>query len=895
MSTPASTHSEAKPPKSKTTSSTSFSRQRRSQQFHSQPDDEKRLKSPSSLSVLKEMFPLWKDDDLLSVLAESGNDPNVAAEKIYDGRAQKWGEVKKKTKERSKKQEHESIPTQDKHNHNSAARTSSSKHFPRGPKFDRSSTAHNAPRAQRVSQKSHANGTTPAAHSINVGREPTATSTQPVIESAIPPTASPAPSNIRSWADMAGAQSKPVPAPIPAQNPPPTSSASQNDSDATITVKIPSSTALETSESATIPPEPSSAPDLTSKIPTGPAASTTSATPMVIPTPSTPAKKSWADIAAPPPAPKQAPKPTPQVSAPETAPIEPAQTDKIEAAELESSAAVPTEETTEISPESVEETETEPSTEPAATTPLVASISSEPEDQQTSAEPIAASSESSAVSSAIPTGPAATTTAPTFSTIATADATTPIPSIPTDSSVAVPPGFENITSEASAEQSNSAVSNAGLTSAPTGPAGTTPTAPASGSLPRSNSNDTQRPMSLPSQPAASSHSSYTRRLNQESPVVLPGSSYNHNNNNNSSNNNRNINRVSAQFGSLNLAEDESSQDKNEISAPTQPRAAMEQHNHDVYSQQAQQAQQQQNYNNYNRFNQRSNNQYQQHQSQAQQPQTQQAGQPQGQQQIPHKSFDNYNQNQFMYPGSHPGYAGFSYGDYSYPTNDAPRNNFGGYYSPYLQQHPQDALNRGLNQYEQPGLPQQTNRYNSDKTQIAAGSTNAAAQSPANSTASPGLASSGTGPAANQYNNLPYFVNPYYTYPYFMSNNYGNQKPYYGQQSYFNGGMEYRSQQGGPQQGTQQTPQQQPGAQQPGAQQGQQQGAVGGQNTLSGISDFLQREDKGTPGSPQALVGAQMSGQSQLHQSQPQPQYQPNMYSNSGYGNYGGGRQNWNYN
>lgn len=143
----------------------------------------------------------------------------------------------------------------------------------------------------------------------------------------------------------------------------------------------------------------------------------------------------------------------------------------------------------------------------------------------------------------------------------------------------------------------------------------------------------------------------------------------------------------------------------------------------------------------------------------------------------------------------------------------------------------------MNQYEQPGLPQQTNRYNSDKTQIAAGSTNAAAQSPANSTASPGLASSGTGPAANQYNNLPYFVNPYYTYPYFMSNNYGNQKPYYGQQSYFNGGMEYRSQQGGPQQGTQQTPQQQPGAQQPGAQQGQQQGAVGGQNTLSGISDF----------------------------------------------------------
>lgn len=89
MVTTVSAHSEVKPPKSKANSSISSSRQRRSQQQHSQSDDEpKRVKSQasSSLSVLQEMFPLWKDDDLLSVLAESGNDPNVAAEKIYDGK-----------------------------------------------------------------------------------------------------------------------------------------------------------------------------------------------------------------------------------------------------------------------------------------------------------------------------------------------------------------------------------------------------------------------------------------------------------------------------------------------------------------------------------------------------------------------------------------------------------------------------------------------------------------------------------------------------------------------------------------------------------------------------------------------------------------------------------------
>lgn len=97
MTTPVTaTHSDTKPPKSKasffnnssTSTSSPSSRQRRSQPHSQQDDDPKRMKShnSSSLLVLQEMFPLWNDEDLLTVLAESGEDPNVAAEKIYDGK-----------------------------------------------------------------------------------------------------------------------------------------------------------------------------------------------------------------------------------------------------------------------------------------------------------------------------------------------------------------------------------------------------------------------------------------------------------------------------------------------------------------------------------------------------------------------------------------------------------------------------------------------------------------------------------------------------------------------------------------------------------------------------------------------------------------------------------------
>lgn len=785
---------------------------------------------------------------------------------FFIGRAQKWGEVKKKTKERSKKQEHDSYSSQDKHHHNATTRSSSSKNFSRGPKTEKSSSSH--PRSQKTPQKPHSDDTSSSTNLPNPTREPTTSSSNSATEPVIPPSS--ASSNTRSWADMARTQSKLIPVSVPINDPSSTSSLSPNDSDTTITVKIPSSTTKDSFPETNKPiSDHTSLPD-SSTISTGPA----SAMPLVIPisTPAAPIKKSWADIAAPPP---PATKPATSIPVPEPAPIEPEETIEPNEVDKESSSFADHMliEKEEIA-EPTEETETEPSIPQAseADNTLKESIPTEPESEPTpvvKSEPV--SSETSAVTPSIPTGPAATSASSSFP-------------YSTDSSAPAPPGLEKTVSPAVPEETTANISVTGLTSNSTAPittstglTGSTPTAPASGNISRSNANDTQRPISLPSQPAVSTHTGYSRRLNQDSPVVLPGSSYN-------SNSNPNINRVNAQFGSLNLAEDESSQDKNEISAPTQPRAAMEQQqNQGVYSQPHQ------SYNNYNRFNQRSNNQYQNNQSQPQQ-----AGQSQGQQQTPHKSFENYNQSQYMYPGTHPGYGGYSYGDYSYPSNDAARNTFGGYYSPYPQQHPQDALNRGLNQYEQPGMPQQTSRFTPEKTQIAAGATSAAAQSPANNGANQGLASTGSGPGGNQYNNLPYFMNPYYSYPYFVSNNYANQKPYYGQQSYFAGGVDYRSQQGGPQQGNGQPTPQQPGAQAQGSQQGQQPNAVGGQNSLSGISDFLQREDKGTPSSPQALVGAQVSGQPQLHQSQ-QQQYQQNMYNYPAYGTYGGGRQNWNYN
>lgn len=72
----------------------------------SAPMDEetKRLKSKysSALSTLRELFPDWKDEDLLAVLAETDGDIENSVVRITEGHASQWGEVKKKSKDRSK-------------------------------------------------------------------------------------------------------------------------------------------------------------------------------------------------------------------------------------------------------------------------------------------------------------------------------------------------------------------------------------------------------------------------------------------------------------------------------------------------------------------------------------------------------------------------------------------------------------------------------------------------------------------------------------------------------------------------------------------------------------------------------------------------------------------------
>jgi hypothetical protein len=259
-----------------------------------------------------------------------------------------------------------------------------------------------------------------------------------------------------------------------------------------------------------------------------------------------------------------------------------------------------------------------------------------------------------------------------------------------------------------------------------------------------------------------------------------------------------------------------------------------------------------------------------------------------------KAYVSYVQNQYMYPNSHPTHLGFNNGfnmpnEYPYGAADPQRGAYGNYYNPYQQQAiPQDLSRGGLLDQSS---NQQGGRYGSDKASTTS-------QSPAAGTA-PAIA----GADPHQYQQHMGYYNPGYGYYYqygYPQQQYGShQKGFYNQQSYYNmGGMDYR--------------QQMPQGQQP--QQGNGQG-------LSGISDFLQREDKGVPGSP-GLMNSQLAGQPQQQQQPPQqpgaqpqtqagqqpgqqvgqpdqPQYpiqqqQQNLYSFAGYGHYGQGRQNWNY-
>ncbi|QSL66677.1 hypothetical protein MERGE_001061 [Pneumocystis wakefieldiae] len=53
----------------------------------------------------KELFPDWTEDDILYAIQEASGDFELAVTRISEGRAGKWGEVKKKTKDRGKKHE----------------------------------------------------------------------------------------------------------------------------------------------------------------------------------------------------------------------------------------------------------------------------------------------------------------------------------------------------------------------------------------------------------------------------------------------------------------------------------------------------------------------------------------------------------------------------------------------------------------------------------------------------------------------------------------------------------------------------------------------------------------------------------------------------------------------
>lgn len=62
--------------------------------------DLKKMYAPK-LSTIKEMFPDWTDEDLVFALQETNGDLEGTIDRISEGNISQWGEVKKKTKERS--------------------------------------------------------------------------------------------------------------------------------------------------------------------------------------------------------------------------------------------------------------------------------------------------------------------------------------------------------------------------------------------------------------------------------------------------------------------------------------------------------------------------------------------------------------------------------------------------------------------------------------------------------------------------------------------------------------------------------------------------------------------------------------------------------------------------
>ncbi|KAL6719011.1 RNAPII degradation factor [Lecanora helva] len=62
---------------------------------------ELKKKYASNLTVIKEMFPAWTDEDIVFALQETSGDLEATIDRISEGNISQWGEVKKKSKERS--------------------------------------------------------------------------------------------------------------------------------------------------------------------------------------------------------------------------------------------------------------------------------------------------------------------------------------------------------------------------------------------------------------------------------------------------------------------------------------------------------------------------------------------------------------------------------------------------------------------------------------------------------------------------------------------------------------------------------------------------------------------------------------------------------------------------
>ncbi|KAG8526020.1 uncharacterized protein KY384_000782 [Bacidia gigantensis] len=69
---------------------------------------ELKSKFSSQLATIKEMFPDWTDEDIVFALAETDGDLEGTINRITEGNVSQWGEVKKKTKDRSQSKPKES-------------------------------------------------------------------------------------------------------------------------------------------------------------------------------------------------------------------------------------------------------------------------------------------------------------------------------------------------------------------------------------------------------------------------------------------------------------------------------------------------------------------------------------------------------------------------------------------------------------------------------------------------------------------------------------------------------------------------------------------------------------------------------------------------------------------